>query len=421
MKKIFLIAALVSFLTLSTTPLLEDRSQAGKEVDVIKENTNADIQTIVGLYPSNGQVVNILKPYATAYIRAMHEQAKGIVNDYVINDLNGDTVRIRDYCRPAFADDYSKKVMFYFDTNGGTNTYVIDISLSQDMSNPITISEKADGYYVENLLSGTTYYWQVRSTDGSETSPVYTFETESGFRMLSTANVRNFRDMGGRPVKGGKRIKQGLIFRSGEMVRETYRVNGNGDRHHGNLDEESLRIIRDDLNVDIQIDFRGDAEANNITESELKDEQHPEIEYMRHPIGAYGGLLVGEKYKPMIKEIFLTFMNAENKHVVFNCWGGADRTGTIGFLLGGLLGMSWTDLVIDFELTSFSQNTRSHLEVEPTSGYYDFPGLVEGIQNSPYYSEGKEISEFVKDWLIGFAGLTAEEVETIKTNLLEDC
>lgn len=420
MKKVFLLVALVSMLSLSNSSQIAPEEKISEDNQVKEQNTAANNQTIVGLYPSNGQVVNVLKPAPLNYIRAMKEQSKGVENDYIIHDLNGDNVRIRDYCREGFADDFSKKIIFSFDTNNGEKEYVVKLSLKQDMSDPMTIVERDGNYYVENLLSGTDYYWQVVSTDGEETSPVYMFTTEEGFRMLSTGNVRNFRDMGGRPVKGGKRIKQGLIFRSGEMVRETYRVNGNGDTHYGNLDEQSLKIIQDDLNVDLQIDFRGDAEANHITQSDLRDENHPEIEYKRLPIGGYDGLLEDAYNFPRVKEMFLDFANAEQKHVVFNCWGGADRTGTIGFLLGGLLGMSWTDLVIDFELTSFSQNIRSHLEVEPTTGYYDFPGLVHGIKRSPYYEEGKEISEFIKDWMIGALGMTNEQVESLKTNLLED-
>lgn len=421
MRKFYLLLPLICLITAFVAPRVGSSSHATAEAEVTKPNNDGISHTITGLYPANGQTVNILKPAPLAYIRAMKEQSKDVENDYVIHDLNGDNVKIRDYCRESIGDDYSKKIVFSFDSNNGTNEYVIKLSLNPDMSDAMTITERNGDYYVENLLSGTDYYWQVTSTDGTETSPIYTFTTEEGFRMLSTGNVRNFRDMGGRPVKGGKRIKQGLIFRSGEMVRETYRVDGHGDTHYGNLDEESLKVIQDDLNVDLQIDFRGEAESNYLTESELKDAAHPEIEYKRFSIGGYDGLLVQEYRFADLKEMFLDFSNANEKHVVFNCWGGADRTGTVGFLLGGLLGMSWTDLVIDFELTSFSQNIRSHEEVEPTSGYYDFPGLVDGILKSPYYEDGKEISEFVKDWMMGALGMTELEVETLKNNLLEDC
>ena len=43
------------------------------------------------------------------------------------------------------------------------------------------------------------------------------------------------------------------------------------------------------------------------------------------------------------------------KPVFYHCQNGADRTGTIGFLIGALLGMSESDLAKDYELTTFCQ------------------------------------------------------------------
>ena len=44
----------------------------------------------------------------------------------------------------------------------------------------------------------------------------------------------------------------------------------------------------------------------------------------------------------------------EDKPVYFHCSVGADRTGSIAFLIGALCGMSEDQLAKEFELTSFS-------------------------------------------------------------------
>ena len=58
---------------------------------------------------------------------------------------------------------------------------------------------------------------------------------------------------------------------------------------------------------------------------------------------------------------------------VFHCAAGADRTGTLAFLISGLLGVSRDDLTKDFELTSFSDfglRCRGKLQSPYTYGLY---------------------------------------------------
>ena len=49
----------------------------------------------------------------------------------------------------------------------------------------------------------------------------------------------------------------------------------------------------------------------------------------------------------------------EGRSVFFHCAGGADRTGSLAFLIEALLGVSESDLSKDYELTTFGRvNTR---------------------------------------------------------------
>ena len=132
-----------------------------------------------------------------------------------------------------------------------------------------------DSYYVgvNQLYSGKTYYWQAFK-DGTSVSDVASFKTAQGFRMITTNSVTNVRDMGGRTVKlktgvdgeGNnvyvtKRIKQGLIFRGGELVEEDYVPTDSSSTHHATLKTGDAELFVEKLNIGLEIDFRGAAES----------------------------------------------------------------------------------------------------------------------------------------------------------------
>ena len=399
-------------------------------------------------FPGQNQEIDILKPNVVKFINAMHTQAQGIENDYILhnfyvradNDENNygakysndtDKVRIDDYAKTS-SESRSKNVTLVFDHSGfaSTDTFTLKYGQKSDLSDAVQVEGIKENFVtIDNLYSNATYYWQISS--GTTQSEIRSFKTKAGFRMITAPGVQNIRDMGGRDVEGNKRIKQGLIFRGGELVNEDYTAAGS--THSKTLYPESKRVLQEELGIKLEIDFRGEEESNNISESPLKDDTHTDIEYMRIPnMPAYHYLLKKNKTAkaendellwPMIKEMFLAFKNANNKHVYFHCWGGADRTGTAGFLLGALLGMSWTDLVIDFELTSFAGNYRPHYAIDSKKVYH-FPHLLyqiyEGSYLEPFRSEGKHLKDIVADYLIEYAGLTEQDITDIRNNLLED-
>ena len=396
---------------------------------------------IVATFPQNEQTIDILRPNVVKYLNAMYEQAQPIENDYILHDFyvrsdsdgqnygveysnETDLVRVADYAKSAL-ESRSKSITLVFDHAGfeDNTEFVVRYGLQPDLSDAKELTTTEKYVVVENLFSNTQYYWQIQS--GDTVSEINSFYTREGYRMIRADGIQNIRDMGGRRVYGGKHIKQGVIFRGGELVEEDY--DADGSTHTKTLDDANKKILREDLGIKYEIDFRGDAEANNITESPLKDEQHSDIDYYRIPnLPAYDYLIKKSKSAdvwPMVKQMFLAFKNANEKHVYFHCWGGADRTGTAGFLLGALLGMSLTDLVIDFELTSFGGNYRPH-NINDAKKVYRFPQLMyqifEGSHVAPFRSEGKLLKDIVADFLIEYAGLTEQDIVDIRANLLVD-
>lgn len=416
----------------------------GKD-DMKQDNGDRVVQTQKEInlnYPIKGEEVNILKPSVLRYISAMHKQAEAIENDYVLHDFyitgeegsnygavynnSTDLVRISDYCNLSINEEKSKKVALVFDANGfiENTEFTVTYGLTPDLSDGKTIKTTDSFVSIDNLLTRKTYYWKVSANEVE--SEVESFVTPDGFRMMSAPGINNIRDMGGRPVSGNKHIKQGLVFRGGEMVTESYPTDSG--THYGNLTEENVKVMREVLQIGYEIDFRGDDESNNITHSPLYDENdYPNIDYLRIPAMSAYDYIFNMKADTWagVKQMFLAFKDAETKHVYFHCWGGADRTGTVGFLLGGLLGMSYTDLIIDFELTSFSCNYRPHNENDAKK-IYRFPSLIYKLKTAKnksgelFYAPDKPISTLIEEVLIDKAGLTKQDITDIRNNLLED-
>ena len=392
-------------------------------------------KTITATYPYDGQTVTTVKPAVYNYVSSMRAQARNIDDDYVINDLDGDNVKVKEYCRAEYLDGVSKDIVLAFKAENFPQgaTFTVKVADNAGLENAKEYTAGGTFVTVNNLYRNAVYYWQVEEKTSGVKSEVLSFTTGDYVRMLTVRGesyrISNVRDMGGTLVEDGRRIKQGLIFRGSELNAEDYSQNG-GD-HSKNLDEGVLDILLNQLGIGIEVDLRGEAEANYITASPLGST----VDYMRITNGAGGGYaalwngadnfcqedsLNGTvKNKDLLKRLFAeVFTNANEKHVYFHCWGGADRTGTIAFLLGGVLGVSYTDLVMDYEYTSFSYNYRPHDENDP-KGVYSFPKMIDAIKNSQYYSQGKKLSAVIADWMIGELGMTSAQIETLRNNLLE--
>ena len=130
----------------------------------------------------------------------------------------------------------------------------------------------------------------------------------------------------------------------------------------------------------------------------------------------------------MYKNIFQQFLNADHKVIYFHCWGGLDRTGTVAFILEGLLGCSFTDMCIDYELSSFSgSGALRQRDVDYQSGGKGFKTMVTQLVNNSaandtfdgYNPDGtNDIQEICENILLT-AGMTQSEINQLRNTLLE--
>jgi protein tyrosine/serine phosphatase len=364
-----------------------------------------------------GKTVNFLEAPVTNYIKAMKSvKIKG--NDYCFNDEAGAGVAVKDYWEAGTNVSYSKSV--YLSWEEGKGPYTVTVSTDAGFE---TATEYIAAYnYLEltNLYMATTYYWKVKDGNGN-TSTVNSFATEDTVRFINAGKVINVRDLGGRMTSSGKRVKQGIIYRGAEMNIQTY-TDQNGSQHTLNLGSSELNVLKNQLNIKTELDFRSDAETNEMSRSALGDE----ITYSRPAISGYTGMFCkhtsnGEDnptMRTLYQGVLRTLATAtEDSAVYFHCWGGADRTGTIAFLVNGLLGVSYTDLLIDFELTTFSNNYRSRTD-DPTNWNY-FNSMVTQLRAEYQKSDDETISTVIERYMKECLYLTDGDITALKTNLLE--
>ena len=355
-----------------------------------------------------------------AYIDAMRAQHEEIEDDYIINDLKGaEGVDIRNYddVEPGPYSDVSTGIdlKFNVDEEFSASTYTVKLSTNKDMSGA-TEYEVTEGnsINVNNLFVNTTYYWQV-SAEG-ESSKVSSFTTGDYPRWISARPLFNVRDNGGYMTSYGKRIKQGLVYRGGEITTKAF--TRSGEEHIKTVTEESKAIFKDVMKIGVELDLRSSTEnEGNYTSCGFADDG--DIDYLLCDAGSYENYIKNPK---KIVDIFNAFANADQKPVYYHCYGGADRTGTIGFLLGAILGMSYTDLVIDFELTSYSaiqtrERKRSHLRREGNWDRWD--ALIAELEKRSDWDKSDTINNNVVRYL-NANGVTNEVIQQIRDVMLED-
>ena len=167
------------------------------------------------------------------------------------------------------------------------------------------------------------------------------------------------------------------------------------------------------LGVDVELDF-----GDFSNESPLVNYGVKFIHGSSYQISPYENGLQDELGRQRYGNCLLSVIKSlsEGNTILFHCNSGADRTGTLAFIIEGLLGCSESDMAKDYELTSLSQyaaKLRNSNEFRP---------LVSFIKLN--YS-GNNINEKIEALTTtpleqGGLGLRQEDVLMLRELLLEE-
>lgn len=124
-----------------------------------------------------------------------------------------------------------------------------------------------------------------------------------------------------------------------------------------------------------------------------------------YSIGQYADIF-NEYNQEKIREIFHDLSNEDNYPIYIHCTYGRDRTGTVVYLLGALLGMSDGDLQIDYELSAFSYSTVNKDEFQH-------------FKNEIRKLNGDTTQQKIEGYLLSI-GVSSEEIAQIREIFLGD-
>ena len=244
-------------------------------------------------------------------------------------------------------------------------------------------------YNMEPLKAGTFAF-------GGKT---YKIVPEGGVRMIYTPSVWNVRDLGGWACTGG-RVKYGKIFRGG---------------HFGSITDADKATIVDWLGIATDIDLRNNSETGGITTSPLGGS----VEYFHQSLDFYANAVNTRAASARTVAVLKKVMScvASNKPCYFHCMSGADRTGTIAYILLSLLGVSQSDKDKEYELTAFSDEAdgkrfrSSNYNVTNGNGWYP---LIKYFRDT--YT-GENDNEKVVAWAVA-NGITTAEINAFRANMI---
>lgn len=262
-----------------------------------------------------------------------------------------------------------------------------------------------DGIRPDNLKLGVLYYWKVVLTDKDSeiSSDVRTFRTlDVPPRLLRSPTITNIRDLGGGTNAYGKHVRQGLLFRSGAVVPLKYcQVN------RTTADQEYQYFFRDILNLKTEIDLRSNHEFKSRCQQWGEEPlSRWGVRRENYPITGYH-LNIPDN-KPLLCALLSRLADPTIYPVLFHCAGGADRTGTLGVLLDGILGREYAVILNNYEVTSLSGHARYRYSRKAAQ-------MFDELQK---YAPQAPLREQVERYLLGL-GVPAKDIESIRRILLE--
>ena len=317
--------------------------------------------------PQNGEKIDLLTEEQIKFLESDRSQITVENFDYL--DLK---VQADQDCSLA------KEVRFEWEAEGEST---VQISESEDFSEYYsqTGNNCCD---IANFKCNTKYFWRV--VCGDEISDTFCFYTEDKYpRFITVGGITNVRDFGGRQTVDGRRIRQGLLYRGSEM------------HPHLNITDDGMKTMKEVLKIKSILDLRGSTEV-------VEDVYHEN--YINVPTRGY---ITWFENPDATKQIFEFLADEKNYPIYFHCWGGADRTGTVAFLAGALLGQSYDALVDEYEITTLSiWGVRSRNAEQYTP-------FIDKINSF----EGDTLAEKVKNHLLT-CGVAEEAIEKFRNIML---
>ena len=300
--------------------------------------------------------------------------------------------------RNAVADDWGRScplVLRWRATDGECGPWQIKIGKKEDLSDARVwfVSEVKPRLHEDrerpvfgwripdaNLEVGETYHWKVWSNvkctktvscgstlrgtrphgaghgPAAQASAVATFRTDAQPpRWIALeGRVKNVRDLGGWRTRDGRRVRQGMAFR-GQALNDNSVDGETAGRNR--LTVEDVAYLKGTLGIRTDLDLRSPAEIADLRRSPLG----AGVNYINRASPCYKAIFsadgkgsgLADEGKKTMADNFRVFCDRKNYPIFFHCIGGADRTGSLAYVLNAVLGVERHDLEVDWESTFY--------------------------------------------------------------------
>ncbi len=183
--------------------------------------------------------------------------------------------------------------------------FTISLSESPDMADAKVYSTNRKSLYVYNLKIATTYYWTVAAED--VVTEVASFSTaDCAPRNIYCDGVTNMRDLGGWKTEDGRRVKQGLLYRSGQWEKP-------GDARM--ITDKGITTLTE-LGIVTEIDLRNEA-VGKVNESAMAG-----VSYVQCPMAS--NVSYYDNNRDSVVKVFEILADENNYPLVFHCAIGTD-------------------------------------------------------------------------------------------------
>ena len=254
-----------------------------------------------------------------------------------------------------------------------------------------------------NLEIARDYYWRVsgRKPCGSKCSPRHA--SKNG-RCLVRSAVSSFRT-GGRRTADGRRVKQGMAYR-GQGLNDNSLTGDEPGRNR--LTVEDVKYLTGTLGIRTDLDLRSDGETAKMKESP----RGAGVAFIQRSSACYAGIFSSDGKKVMA-ENFRVFCRPENYPIYFHCIGGADRTGSLAYVLNGVLGVDRHELETDWESTFYPRIPDANPDPKFWCRESHFNNGF-----SKYGKEGDSWNRRIELYLLD-CGVTQDEIKAFRSIMLE--